>query len=46
MLDEDAPNQRLREDVMFQICPSAKKRKVADDDKDCEVVGIHRPAAP
>ena len=26
--------------------PSAKKRKVADDDKDCEVVGVHRPTAP
>ena len=35
-------NRRLREDVivMFQSAPSVKKRKVAHDDKDCEVVGF------
>ena len=26
--------------------PSAKKRQVADDNKDCEVVRVHRPTAP
>ena len=45
LLNENAP-QRVREDVMFQSLPLAKKRKVADDNKDCEVVGVHRPAAP
>ena len=36
-------NQRLREGVMFQSLPPQPK---SVDDKDCEVVGVHRPAAP
>ena len=53
LLDEDAPAYKTetepkakRRCYVPKSAPSAKKRKVADDDKDCEVVGVHRPAAP
>ena len=53
LLDEDAPAYKTetepkakRRCYVPKSAPSAKKRKVADDNKDCEVVGVHRPAAP
>ena len=53
LLDEDAlayktetESKAKRRCYVPKSAPSAKKRKVADDDKDCEVVGVHRPAAP
>ena len=52
LLDEDAPAYKTetepkakRRCYVPKSAPSAKKHKVADDDKDCEVVGVHRPAA-
>ena len=55
LLDEEAPAykcetepkaKRPRSSYIPKSAPSAKKRKVADDDKDCEVTAVHRPAAP
>ena len=54
LLDEEAPAYKCetepkakRQCSMYipKSAPSAKKCKVADDDKDCEVVVVHRPAA-
>ena len=55
LLDEEAPAykcetepkaKRPRSSYIPKSAPSAKKRKVTDDDKDCEVTAVHRPAAP
>ena len=50
LLDEDAPAYKTetepkakRRCYVPKSAPSAKKRKI---DKDCKVVGVHRPAAP
>ena len=55
LLDEEAPAykcetepkaKRPRSSYIPKSATSAKKRKVADDDKDCEITAVHRPAVP
>ena len=55
LLDEEVPAYKCETEpkakrrcssYIPKSAPSAKKRKVADYDKDCEVMAVHRPAAP